>query len=1095
MKTWHSKSISSSSPSPARCLPGLIVYILWLFLASAAQAQPATELGIPLVEQRLGVLRESGSADDSEVVRAYKKVKTLLIEVESKNREAANYVGAMTTAPKRQAEIQARIDAIEVYAEADEDLGELTRSELKARLVVARGELGEEKNTLDTFSRQLAARETNKVALRSRLEEITSRDESLPDDTLIIQPARRPSLAEAQRWTVIAEHRALRAERRAIEARLASQQVRFSAMAVARGELAMSAQRLAREVKELESQLPDRVAEAVDADSMDIQASDPAYALANRMAASDAELRQKSIAINERLAEVRRRTEEIDRQVRALKDRFANARRVADFASDSDELGSILLAYWREMDEYQPADPSDALSREAAGTVIRRIQLEESLKELSSATGYINGQLEIEGIEVEAVSEASRGALVDLVGTYRKRLRSIIGSESDYIESMASFDDSYETLTALLDEYELYLEGLILWIPAYPPLWDVEDNSAPAELAASSKTLQKIRLSAQPSLLFSVLVFALLFSQRNRLQAYQQELNARIARPRDDSVNHTLLALVCVVLRALMLPILLAGIASVLSPNGIADAVTLTAVALFVMQLMQLLCEPSGPGPVHFGWPETVVTRIHRDLSHLIHWWLPLAAVVGLIALTDLDIGEAIIARWALAAFIVLPLILITSSLVSNARSSGAIWVKDVSNQVRLVLSSVLAASAIAILFGHYYSVSVVLISLADTLWIGICLLLLHAVLLRWVSATRRRLRLAELMAARMEQNSPEDALMDEQEESLGDVSAETNELINMGILVAALISMFYVWSPLLPVFDALSNVTLWTSTTVVDGQTLENRISLAMLIIVAFLAGLTVYGARKLPALIDLLLRSRPSISASARYTVSALVNYFIIGGGTVAGLSALGLQWSQLQWLVAALGVGIGFGLQEIIANFISGLIILFERPIRVGDIISTGGNDGTVTRIRIRATTIRDWDGKELLVPNKEFITGRLLNWSLSDPKIRITLPVGIAYGSDLELAIKTLYEIVREHPRIVDDPDPQIVFESFGDNALALSARCFLDSVEDRWGVVTELNREIYKRFGEAGIVIAFPQRDIHLDTNKPIRIELTGASGD
>jgi potassium efflux system protein len=117
------------------------------------------------------------------------------------------------------------------------------------------------------------------------------------------------------------------------------------------------------------------------------------------------------------------------------------------------------------------------------------------------------------------------------------------------------------------------------------------------------------------------------------------------------------------------------------------------------------------------------------------------------------------------------------------------------------------------------------------------------------------------------------------------------------------------------------------------------------MLLIVGILASLTIYGARKLPALIDLVLRSRTSVSASARYTVSALVNYVIVGGGIVAGLSALGLQWSQLQWLVAALGVGIGFGLQEIIANFISGLIILFERPIRVGDFVSTGGSDGFV------------------------------------------------------------------------------------------------------------------------------------------------------
>lgn len=1092
MKTCRSKTISSSRLSPARCLPRFLLYILCLLLASAANTQPATKLGIPLVEQRLDVLRQNGSANDSEVVMAYQRVKDLLIEAESHNRDAANYLGAMTTEPRRQAKIQARIDTFGEHTAADKSLGELTHRELVAKLVVERTELGEAKNLLETLDRSVAIRGTNEVTLHSRLGEITSHIDSLTGGSLILDPTGQPSHAEAQQWSGAAEHLALHAERRAIEARLATRQVRFSAMDVERAEKTLTIERLSRLLKLHEGQLRNRMAEAVDVESIGIQADDPAYALASRMAASDAKLRQESIAVTEILAETRGQTEEIDRQAQELEDRFSTARQVVDFASDSDILGHILLAYWREMDQYQTADPTADLPRAAADSVIRRIELEESLKRLSSTTRYLNRQLEIEGIEADTMPQASHAALLTLVRTYRERIRRIIGVQSDYIRSLSTLGDSYQALTQSLDKYEGYLKELILWIPAYPPLWNVETNSVPAELTALGATLRNVRLSAQTDLLLSMLLFALLFSQRGKLQAYEQELNSRIARPRDDALKHTLLALGCVALRALALPILLAGIASALSPSSLEDTVTRTAIALFLIQLMRMLCEPAGPGPVHFGWPEPVVARVHQELGRLLHWWLPLSMVVGLITLTGLDIGEAILARWSLVALIVLPLGLMTHSLARDARTTGARF-REISNRVRLVLIPVLTAMVMAMLLGHYYSVSVILSSLANTIWIGICLLLLHAVLMRWVTVTRRQLRLAELIEARMEQDGPEDALMDEQEADLGDVSAETSELINAGILVAALISLFYVWSPLLPAFDALSKVTLWTSTTVVDGQTLVNRISLAMLIIVVILASLTVYGARKLPALIDLVLRNRRSISPSARYTVSALVNYIIIGGGTVAALSALGLQWSELQWLVAALGVGIGFGLQEIIANFISGLIILFERPIRVGDIISTGGNDGVVTRIRMRATTIRDWDGKELLVPNKEFITGRLLNWSLTDPKVRLVLPVGIAYGSDVELAISTLYDIARVHPRVVNDPEPQIVFESFGDNALALSARIFLDSPENRTVVVTELNREIYKRFKEEGIVIAFPQRDIHFDTDKPIRIELAGTS--
>ncbi len=590
-------------------------------------------------------------------------------------------------------------------------------------------------------------------------------------------------------------------------------------------------------------------------------------------------------------------------------------------------------------------------------------------------------------------------------------------------------------------------------------------------------------------------MFALLLSQRRRLGTCEQEMRARIARPRDDAIQHTLVALACVALRAVTLPVLFVAVASTLSPPGLATAISDAGIALFVMRSMQILCEPTGVGAMHFTWSKPIVARIYRELSGLILWWLPLFLVTLLIVRIAAETGEAIITRWSLIVVLLVPSASLAASLYRDFHTANTNWPRDISNQVRLLLIAVLLTIFVAVSLGHVYSVDVIFKSLIYTVSSGFSLLLVHAILMRWVTVTRRRLRLAKLMEARTEQDKPEDALMGENVANLGDVSADTSQLINMGTVVAAAVALFYIWSPLLPAFDAFSKVTLWTSTTVVDGQTVDNHISLAMLIIVILLASLTIYGARKLPALIDLLLRSRTSVTASARYTVSALLNYVILGGGFIAALSALGLQWSQLQWLVAALGVGIGFGLQEIIANFISGIIILFERPIRVGDVVSTGGSDGMVARIRIRATTIIDWDGKELLVPNKEFITGRLLNWSLSDPKIRTVLPVGIAYGSDVELAIKTLNDIVREHPRVIDDPEPQIVFESFGDNALMLSARCFLNSMENRMGVVTELNREIYKRFEEAGIVIAFPQRDIHFDPDKPIRIDLGSPSGE
>jgi potassium efflux system protein len=396
------------------------------------------------------------------------------------------------------------------------------------------------------------------------------------------------------------------------------------------------------------------------------------------------------------------------------------------------------------------------------------------------------------------------------------------------------------------------------------------------------------------------------------------------------------------------------------------------------------------------------------------------------------------------------------------------------------------------VVVGQVFTVTVIISVMINSLFIGVTILLVHSVLVRWLRVARRHLRLSELLAQRQEQSSEENTnvegiSVEESVPDLVDISAETQQLITFATIVVAAIAFLYYWSPLLPALEGLSRIALWTSSSVIDGATIVNTITVATLLTVTALAVVTLFAAKRLPALVELTLRSRTSVTPGARYTISTMLNYIIVGGGIVAGLSALGLQWGQLQWLVAALGVGIGFGLQEIVANFISGLIILFERPIRVGDVITIGDKDGVVLKIRIRATTLRDWDGKELLVPNKEFITGRLLNWTLSDSHTRLEVPVGIAYGSNVEKALEILDTVVRNHPNVMQVPEPSVLFVGFGDNSLNLVARCYASRVEDRMPIYSGLHTAINRAFEEAGIVIAFPQLDVHFDTDSSPRI--------
>jgi potassium efflux system protein len=235
--------------------------------------------------------------------------------------------------------------------------------------------------------------------------------------------------------------------------------------------------------------------------------------------------------------------------------------------------------------------------------------------------------------------------------------------------------------------------------------------------------------------------------------------------------------------------------------------------------------------------------------------------------------------------------------------------------------------------------------------------------------------------------------------------------------------------------------------------------------------------------------LLQRFNLTSGNRYTVTTLATYTIVGIGVVLFFNAVGGNWSQIQWIFAALSVGIGFGLQEIVANFISGLIILFERPIRIGDVVTVGDTTGVVTRIRIRATTIRNWDRQELLVPNKEFITNQLLNWSLSDQTTRIKVPVGVAYGSDVQKAMALMDAAARENRNVLTEPSPSVIFEAFGDNTLNLVLRCFVGEQDIRLPTITELHEAINRKFTDAGITIAFPQRDVHLDSARPLEVRI------
>ncbi|RMH45386.1 MAG: potassium transporter, partial [Gammaproteobacteria bacterium] len=321
-------------------------------------------------------------------------------------------------------------------------------------------------------------------------------------------------------------------------------------------------------------------------------------------------------------------------------------------------------------------------------------------------------------------------------------------------------------------------------------------------------------------------------------------------------------------------------------------------------------------------------------------------------------------------------------------------------------------------------------------------------------------------------------------------VSQQANRLLTTGVLVVAMIGLWMIWQDFFPALRSSLDYALpLTVMREVDGVMQATPLTTADLLFALVMIMVTVVIARNLPGFVEMLLLNNSRMDHGLRYAIVTLVRYSIWMIGISVIATSIGFRWSEIQWLVAAIGVGLGFGLQEIVANFVSGLVLLFERPIRVGDTVTLDTVSGVVSKIRIRATTITTFDRQEYLVPNKDLITGRMINWTLSDRINRLKIEVGVAYGSDLNQATEILLDIARNHPMVMEEPKSDVLFVAFGDNAIILQLRVFYDNLEKRWEITNAIGYEIYQRFNKAGIVIAYPQRDVHLDVTGPIPVKV------
>jgi potassium efflux system protein len=1067
-------------------LNALLKILLLALTIGGMDAAPAQETPEPnqlsqeLVSARIQTLRDAGGQEGSETpINNYEQVLNWLGEAEAHAAAEATYLGSLTTAPQFESEIRARMDTVD-YAVPGMDpasVSQLGKSKIEEKLTELRVELRDTITNKDNLDRRVATEQSSAPNIQARIEAIDSRIQELPADVITIEPGIQPSQFEASQWSVLAERKALVAERRSLEARLSSQPVRYSRRKAESDEFKLVIDGLQLAVQTLEAELAARAENLETEASVSLDENAPGYEYVQRLADENTQFRSQRTKLDSALSALKDENAQVDQTQHSLGEQYEAVQQIVALAQNSSSLGHVLMAHWHQADSFRMNLAELDSARDIGEHVIQRAEYQELQGILLKTT--------LEDEMGPDTDEAMLAAAKDRVRTQRELLTELIAMETELINLQGNIDRTHQQLGVKYEAYQRYLRSRILWVPSHPPISFPSRENVSREFAGFVDSLSGLRLGhfTPATGLFVILILTSLMLRKN-MNSYMQRLNAKVGRVRDDSIRYTFRALLFTLIRSIAVPLLLVVFANSLQDSGTAAAPYLSAAfihaaeMLFIILLLRTACDEDGIARVHFGWSMHSCMDIRRLATSLLVWWWPVRLATAFVFKVEVNSFSAVFGRTLFCLSLVILGIVLLRFLwpERSPKEESRPWRKIA---IVLVISAV-TVFTLASIFGYLYSAKIIYDALMASLLIGIGLIFFYYFMQRWLLLVRRKLRFRELLDARQSQDDRQEHAVESEENNLVTLSESVSQLLKAGTLTLGILGIAFVWAPLFQALEAMQRITLWTISDMSEGEAILTSITLASLALALLIGVITYIAARYVPQLLSLLLRSRKGTTPGSRYAISKLLGYFIVGVGIIAFLSTMGLRWDRLQWLVAALGVGIGFGLQEIIANFISGLLILFERPIRVGDVITVGESSGQVIRIQIRATTIRDFDGKELLVPNKEFVTGRLLNWTLSNTDIRMTLEVGIAYGSDVRKAVAILEELLKNHDMILDSPAPDVIFREFGNSSLNLIARYFFSDVEQRGVLLSDLHMKINDAFSEAGIVIAFPQIDVHLD---------------
>ncbi len=1097
-----------------------------LILGFLSDPAPVQALEAAKIEERISLLEKLEEPREEAVqmeLNLYREAVASLKSAKEFAEKAAAYKQTVVDTPPEIKRLSAEIEGLASQSteEAVASLGQLSDTLLEARVREESAAIVSLGGRLALLAQSISALQARPESNRQMLSQANVRLEEVDESLRKTLPADKPQeaseavlvTAQAVRMALLAEIEMLNNERLSHDLRLQLLQAKRQLL---EKRLVMTKRyeqegrdeinrRHASEAKAAEAEAAQARQEAVGKHILITAAAEMNSELSHLLS----ELSRSNEDETAQLKSIRTQYQQIDRN-------YQRSLQQLEITRLDQQLGDFLRNQQIKLPKVAAYEKKRSLKQlELDESRLAQFRLQESLNELQDIAQVVAMMLVGEKKETATLSpsqlEQLTGELHRLMEDRKALLNKLDDAYTLKIQLLGESIQEQQNLIDRVDKYDELLDENLLWIANAEPVdlqWiggfgkPLQVLFSPANWFSVLQAVVKAAIQSAPFTLIVLLLSSALLLGRRRLKKRLGDIAAKVGLVKRDRFSYTLVALVITLLLAMPWPVLMAYAAWSLSHvevGAFAEAAGLglrrSALILAVFLFLQALFVSNGLAEIHFRWKAKTRRRVAGNLA----WLIPIMAWAAfLIAMTESSnaglyrdtIGRLVFSLAMLALLLFIWRVLRIKERNVERRTTSLVW------RSRYIWYPLLLLIPFALVMlaaqGYHYTSLRVAGLIFSSLIVLLIALLIYFLAVRWLLVAQRRLALARALAKRqadidsrasrgvVEQTgeiTPE--AIEIPEIGLATINDQTRRLLRLSLTVLVGLILWTYWSAITPALGVLDSVTIWEhmTSTETGGQLLP--ITLADVGLAALVLLLTFVAERNLPGLLEIALLQPLHVEQGNRYAVSGLIRYLILAVGIVMSINLVGVGWGEVQWLVAAVGVGLGFGLKEIFANFISGIVVLFERPVRVGDTVTLGDVSGVVKRIRMRATTITDFDNKELIIPNQNLIIEPLVNWTLSDQITRVTFMVGIAYGSDTELAHRIMLKTVTEHSLVLDEPKPTVFFTGFGDSSLDFQVAVHVKERIQRRLLTHELHMALEKTLRENGVEIPFPQRDLHL----------------